>query len=62
MIMNWKGFGRKQSWPNFKVLSRHSPAGLPGPIDDTVHSATYRIDEAMNIVVNQKNIVNKQNQ
>jgi hypothetical protein len=20
-MMNWKGFGRKQSWPNFKVLS-----------------------------------------
>jgi hypothetical protein len=24
-MMNWKGFGRKRSWPNFKVLSRHSP-------------------------------------
>jgi hypothetical protein len=23
--MNWKGFGRKQLWPNFKVLFRHSP-------------------------------------
>jgi hypothetical protein len=22
--MNWKGFGTKRSWPNFKVLSRHS--------------------------------------
>jgi hypothetical protein len=21
--MNWKGCGRKRSWPNFKVLSRH---------------------------------------
>jgi len=19
MMMNWKGFGRKRSWPNFKV-------------------------------------------
>jgi hypothetical protein len=27
MIMNWKGFGRKRSWPYFKVLSRHSPGG-----------------------------------
>jgi hypothetical protein len=27
MIMNWKGFGRKQSWPNFNVLSWHSPGG-----------------------------------
>jgi hypothetical protein len=26
-MMNWKGFGRKWSWPNFTVLSRHSPAG-----------------------------------
>jgi hypothetical protein len=23
--MNCKGFGRKQLWPNFKVLPRHSP-------------------------------------
>jgi hypothetical protein len=22
-----KGYGRKRSWPNFKVLSRHSPRG-----------------------------------
>jgi hypothetical protein len=27
MMTNWKGFGRKRSWPNFKVLSRHSPGG-----------------------------------
>jgi hypothetical protein len=26
-MMNWKGFGRKQWWNNFKVLSRHSPGG-----------------------------------
>jgi hypothetical protein len=26
-MMNWKGVGRKRSWPNFKVLSRHSPRG-----------------------------------
>jgi hypothetical protein len=25
MMMNWKGFGRKRPWPNFKVLSKHSP-------------------------------------
>jgi hypothetical protein len=24
-VMNWKGFGKNRSWPNFKVLSRHSP-------------------------------------
>jgi hypothetical protein len=26
-MMNWKGFGKNRSWPNFKVLSRHSPGG-----------------------------------
>jgi hypothetical protein len=25
MMMNWKGFVRKQLRPNFKVLSRNSP-------------------------------------
>jgi hypothetical protein len=25
--MNWKGFGRKWSWPNFKVLTQHLPGG-----------------------------------
>jgi hypothetical protein len=28
--MNWKGFCRKRSWPNFKVLSRHFPGGTEG--------------------------------
>jgi hypothetical protein len=27
MMMNGKGFGRKRSWPNSKVLSWHYPAG-----------------------------------
>jgi hypothetical protein len=22
MMMNWRGFGRKRFWPNFKVLSQ----------------------------------------
>jgi hypothetical protein len=26
-MMNWKGFGRKRSWPDFKVLSQQSPGG-----------------------------------
>jgi hypothetical protein len=26
-MMIWEGFGRKRSWPNFKVLFRHSPGG-----------------------------------
>jgi hypothetical protein len=25
MMINWKGFGRKRLWPNFKVLSQPSP-------------------------------------
>jgi hypothetical protein len=29
--MNLKGFGRKWSWPNFKVLSWH----LPGQTEET---------------------------
>jgi hypothetical protein len=27
MMINWKGFVWKRSWPNFKVLSGHSPGG-----------------------------------
>jgi hypothetical protein len=27
MTKNWKGFGRKQRWSNFKTLSWHSPGG-----------------------------------
>jgi hypothetical protein len=26
-MMNWKGFGRKLLWPDFKVLSQHSRGG-----------------------------------
>jgi hypothetical protein len=25
--MNWKGFGRKRQWPNFKVFSQHLLGG-----------------------------------
>jgi hypothetical protein len=28
MMMNLKGFGRKRSWPNFKVVSWHSSGGM----------------------------------
>jgi hypothetical protein len=27
MMMNWKEFGMKWSWPYFKVQSQHSPGG-----------------------------------
>jgi hypothetical protein len=30
MMMNWKGFGRKRSWYNFKVLSQDLPGGTEG--------------------------------
>jgi hypothetical protein len=26
-MMNWKGFGRKQSWHNFRVVCWRSPGG-----------------------------------
>jgi hypothetical protein len=26
-MVNWKGFGRKWSWPDFNVLSQHLPGG-----------------------------------
>jgi hypothetical protein len=26
-MMKLEGFGGKRSWPNFKILSRHSPGG-----------------------------------
>jgi hypothetical protein len=26
-MLNWKGFGRYRSLPNYKALSRHSPGG-----------------------------------
>jgi hypothetical protein len=26
-MMNWECLGRKRAWPNFKVLSQHSPRG-----------------------------------
>jgi hypothetical protein len=27
MMMNWKGYGSKQSWPNLKYISQHLPRG-----------------------------------
>jgi hypothetical protein len=26
-MMNWKGFGKKKWWPNFKELFQHYPGG-----------------------------------
>jgi hypothetical protein len=27
-MMDWKGFRRKRSWPNFKILFRNWPEGI----------------------------------
>jgi hypothetical protein len=27
-MINWKGYGRTLSWPNFTLVSWHSPEGL----------------------------------
>jgi hypothetical protein len=53
MIKNWKGFGRKRSWPNFKVLSRQSPGGNEEnhenlnqdsrPLGPRIETGTFRI-------------------
>jgi hypothetical protein len=34
-MMNWKGFGRKQVWPSFKVLSQY----LPGWTEETTKTS-----------------------
>jgi hypothetical protein len=45
-MMNWKGFGRKQSWPNFKVLYRHS-RGRTEETHEKPHNSRSR-DRALN--------------
>jgi hypothetical protein len=37
-MMNWKGFGRKQSWSFFKAVSRHSSGGT-----EEMHENAVRI-------------------
>jgi hypothetical protein len=39
MMMNWRGFGRKLSWPNFMVLSWHSPGGTEKPWKTSIRIA-----------------------
>jgi hypothetical protein len=41
MMMNWKGFGRKRSWPNFKALCRHSLDGLMKTTKSSVRIAGH---------------------
>jgi hypothetical protein len=40
--MNWMGFGRKQLWPNFKVLSLHHLEGLKETTNIAVRIAGLR--------------------
>jgi hypothetical protein len=41
-MMNWKGCGRKRSWPNFKVLSRQLPRGAEENHGNLVRIASVR--------------------
>jgi hypothetical protein len=36
-MINYKGSGRKRSWPYFKALSRHSPGGTEENHDNLSH-------------------------
>jgi hypothetical protein len=43
--MNWKGLGRKLSWPKFEVLFRRSPGGtLKKPRITSVRIACLRAE------------------
>jgi hypothetical protein len=44
MVMNLKGFGRKQSWPNFEVLSGIHLEGLRKTIQTSVRIAGLQIE------------------
>jgi hypothetical protein len=36
MMLNWTGYRRKWSLPNFKVLSRHLPGGTEDNYEDVI--------------------------
>jgi hypothetical protein len=40
-MTNWKGFGRKRLWPNFKILSWHSPGGTEKNHENLSHDSQY---------------------
>jgi hypothetical protein len=46
--MNWKGFGRKRSWPNFKVPSQYSPASTEENIEKLQITTAGRRDRKSN--------------
>jgi hypothetical protein len=41
-MINQNGFDRKQSWPNFKVLSKHSPGWTEENHKKTIRIAVRR--------------------
>jgi hypothetical protein len=47
-MMNWKGFGRKRPWPDFKVLSRNSPGGTEEKNEKTLIRIAGRLGRDMN--------------
>jgi hypothetical protein len=48
-MINWKGFGRKRSWANFKVLSRNSPG-----VTKENHETPVRIASLLVMILTQQ--------
>jgi hypothetical protein len=42
MTIDWKGFGRNRSWPNFKALSRNLPRGTEKTTKTSIRTAGLR--------------------
>jgi hypothetical protein len=42
MMINWKRFGRKRSWPDLKVLFRHSPTETEDNHETSIRIADHR--------------------
>jgi hypothetical protein len=45
-LINWKGFGRKRSWPNLKILSRNLTGGTEE--NDENPQDIWRLDRELN--------------
>jgi hypothetical protein len=43
-MMNWKEFGRKMSWPNFKLLSRNFSGGTEKTTESSFRIAGLRAE------------------
>jgi hypothetical protein len=46
-MMNWKGFGRKRTWPNFEILYKHSPDVLRIITENLIQDSWY-LDRDLN--------------